>query len=111
MTKFVVLYHAPQSAQAAMDNNDPAAAAEGMKLWTDWAARAGEHLADMGAPLGNGQEITTMGDNEAKSTVGGYSILEADSLNDAVSLMNGHPHLMLPGASIEVFEALAIPGM
>ncbi|WP_026556458.1 hypothetical protein [Arthrobacter sp. 35W] len=111
MTRFVVLYHAPQSAPDAMAGNDDAAAAEGMQLWMDWAARAGEHLVDMGQPLGNAQEITTMGDVEAKSTVGGYSILEADSLDHAVSLMNGHPHLMMPGASIQVFEALALPGM
>ncbi|HEY8752778.1 MAG TPA: hypothetical protein VIM40_03900 [Arthrobacter sp.] len=111
MAKFVVLYNAPQSAEAAMDNNDPAAAAEGMKLWMDWSTRVGEHLTDMGAPLGNGQEITQAGVSAANASVGGYSLLEADSAEQAVALMDGHPHLMMPGASIQVFEALAIPGM
>jgi hypothetical protein len=111
MAKFVVLYNAPQSAEATMDNNDPAAAAEGMKLWTDWAGRTGEHLADMGAPLGNGQEITPAGVSAADANVGGYSLLEADSVEQAVALMDGHPHLMMPGATIQVFQALDIPGM
>lgn len=114
MPKFVVLYNAPQSAEesmANMDNSDPAAAAEGMKLWTDWAARAGEHLTDLGAPLGNGQQITTEGIGKANATVGGYSLLEAENADAAVALMEGHPHLLMPGASIQVFQQLDIPGM
>jgi len=77
----------------------------------DWAGRAGEHLTDMGAPLGNGQEITPAGVSPANANVGGYSLLEADNVEEAVALMDGHPHLMMPGASIQVFPALDIPGM
>lgn len=111
MAKFVVLYNSPQSAEAAMENNDPAAAAEGMKLWMGWADRTGEQLTDMGAPLGNGQEITPTGVDQANANVGGYSLLDAESVEQAVALMDGHPHLMMPGASIQVFQALDIPGM
>jgi hypothetical protein len=32
-------------------------------------------------------------------------------MDEAVALMDGHPHLMMPGASIQVFQALDIPGM
>jgi hypothetical protein len=111
MSKFVVIYAAPESAEATMENNDPAAAAEGMKAWMDWAGRAGQHLTDMGAPLGNGREISPSGTSDAGAGVGGYSILEADDMDQALALMDGHPHLMMPGASIRVYEALNIPGM
>lgn len=111
MTKFVVIYAAPESAESAMDNNDPAAAAEGMKAWMDWAGRAGQHLTDMGAPLGNGREISPSGTSDAGASVGGYSILEAEDMDQALALMDGHPHLMMPGASIRVYQTLDIPGM
>lgn len=111
MSKFVVIYTAPESAEALMENNDPAAAAEGMKAWMDWAGRTGEHLTDMGAPLGNGREITTDGVGASAAGASGYSFLEAGSMDEALALMEGHPHLMMPGASIQVYETLAIPGM
>jgi len=47
----------------------------------------------------------------ANANVGGYSVLEADSVERAVALMDRHPHVMMPGASIQVFQALDIPGM
>lgn len=111
MSKFVVIYAAPESAEATMENNDPAAAADGMQAWMDWAGRAGQHLTDMGAPLGNGREISTTGTSDTAAGVGGYSILEAEDMDQALALMDGHPHLMMPGASIQVYPALDIPGM
>ena len=41
----------------------------------------------------------------------GYSILQGASIDDIVRLMDGHPHLMMPGASIDVLEVLPMPGM
>ena len=82
-----------------------------VEAWMDWAGRAGQHLTDMGAPLGNGREISPSGTADAAAGVGGYSILEAEDMDQALALMDGHPHLMMPGASIQVYEALDIPGM
>ncbi|MCX6500514.1 MAG: hypothetical protein NTU93_17220 [Arthrobacter sp.] len=65
----------------------------------------------MGTPLGNGRDITPSGTSAAGAGIGGYSILDADTIDQAVGLMEGHPHLMMPGASIQVYEALDIPGM
>lgn len=111
MKKFVVLYFAEQSAQAQMDESSPEAAAEGMKAWMEWAGRAGEGIVDLGSPLGTGKEITATGSSEAKTGVAGYTILQAEDLAGAEALLDGHPHLMMPGASIQVYEALDIPGM
>jgi hypothetical protein len=38
--------------------------------------------------------------------VGGYSILEAGSAEEVETILEGHPHLSLPGSSIEVLELL-----
>jgi hypothetical protein len=43
--------------------------------------------------------------------VAGYSILKAQDIDSALKILEGHPHLQMPGASIEVHETLEIPGM
>ena len=43
--------------------------------------------------------------------LGGYSILQAESKEAAAEALKNHPHFMMPGASIEVLEFMAIPGM
>ncbi|YCK82624.1 hypothetical protein M1D89_05150 [Arthrobacter sp. D3-18] len=111
MTKYVVLYTAPQSAESAMQDASPESAAEGMKVWMDWAAKAGDGIVDLGTPLGGGKEVGSLGVTDATSGVAGYTILQAESMDGALELLQGHPHLMMPGASIQVYEALDMPGM
>lgn len=110
MKKFVVLYIATQSAQELMAESSPEAAQEGMKAWMQWADRAGDALVDLGTPLGAGKEVTSTGVADTESTVGGYSVLQAENMDGALALLEGHPHLMLPGASIRAYEALDMPG-
>ncbi|MCU1517990.1 MAG: hypothetical protein JWQ75_2711 [Pseudarthrobacter sp.] len=113
MKKFIVLYVAQQSAQAQMAESTPEAAQEGMKAWMQWADGAGDGLVDLGSPLGDGVEVTATGTSETSSTshIGGYGIIQAEDLDGAKALLDGHPHLMMPGASIQVYEFLEIPGM
>ena len=111
MKKFVALYIAPQSAQAQMAESTPEAAQEGMKAWMGWAERAGDGIVDLGTPLGTGKEINATGSSETNTGVGGYTILQAEDLAGAEALLDGHPHLMMPGASIQVYETLDLPGM
>lgn len=103
MPRYVVLYTAPVSASAQMENNDPAMAAEAMKAWNDWSAKAGSGMVDLGLPLGNGRKVTSSGATDAGTEVAGYSILQADDMDAAVKLMDGHPHLQMPGAAVEVY--------
>ena len=113
MTKFIVLYLGPKTAQEQMLESTPEAAQEGMKAWTEWADRAGNGIVDMGSPLGEGREVTAAGTSAPNSTshIGGYGIIQADNLDGAQALLDGHPHLMMPGASIRVHEFLDLPGM
>ena len=111
MPKYVVLYTAPVSASAQMENNDPEMAAASMQAWTDWSAKAGSGVVDLGLPLGHGHKLTSKGAAEAGTDVAGYSILQADTMEEAEKLLESHPHLQMPGAAIEVYESLQIPGM
>jgi hypothetical protein len=80
-----------------------------MDAWMAWAGRAGSAITDMGSPT---QLVATVGVSGATSDfVGGYSLMEAESSDELEGLLDGHPHLMMEGASIEVLELLPVPGM
>lgn len=110
MATFLVLYRAPVSAMQQMASATPEQAQAGMDAWMRWAGEAGERLKDLGNPL---NRVTTVGAPvpDDASPIAGYSMLEAASAEEAGALLQGHPHLQLPGASIELLEAVPVPGM
>ncbi|OAI40299.1 hypothetical protein AYO39_01605 [Actinobacteria bacterium SCGC AG-212-D09] len=111
MKKFVVLYHAPLSAVEQMASATPEQAKAGMDAWMTWSHKAGEAIIDLGAPLEQitqGTENTNNG-NGSGTTVG-YSILQANTEEEILTLLQDHPHLHTPGGSIEVLATLPIPG-
>jgi len=111
MTKFIVIYHMSESAAEKTKNSTPEEMAEGMKPWMAWAAKCGDALIDMGTPLGGGQKLTQSGSTDSDSNVVGYSILQAENMDEAKKLLDGHPHLEWDaGCAIEVHECLPLPG-
>ena len=111
MKKFIVIYFAPVEAAKKMAEASPEEMAKGMEPWMAWAEKCGSGLVDLGTPLGNGQKITTSGSTPSDKEVNGYSILEAESMEEAKKMLEGHPHLgWVEGCSIEVYEALPLPG-
>ena len=77
-----------------------------------WAKKCGDKLIDLGSPLANGQSLTPNGSSASTKEVAGYSILQAETLDEAKALLKGHPHLGWNAAcSIEVHETMEIPGM
>jgi hypothetical protein len=64
----------------------------------------------MGAPLANGQKVIPSGTQKSDKKVVGYSVLEAEDMNGAVTLLRGHPHLeWAEGCEIEVHETMPMP--
>lgn len=111
MSRFLVLYRSPVTAAEQMDVT-PEQAKAGMDLWMGWAQQAGNALIDFGMPLGEGKNVTVNGASDSTADIRGYSILEAESVDDAVTLLKDHPHFHSPGeSSIEVLEFVTIPGM
>jgi hypothetical protein len=109
MTKYLLLYRATVSAADQMAQATPDQGEAGMDAWMAWAGKAGSAITDMGSPT---QPVATVGEPGATSGfVGGYSLMEADSLDALKAILDGHPHLMMDGASIEVLELLPVPGM
>jgi len=112
MSRFVFIYHAPQTPADAAPPS-PEETEQVMSAWMAWAGKVGDAMVDFGAPVAGGVRVTADGTmNPSECQVVGYTILEADSLDDALELANAHPHLQMPGGcEIEVHEAQVIPGM
>lgn len=110
MTRFVVLYNAPVSAREQMAAATPEQAQAGMQAWMTWAGEAGSAIVDLGAPLQPVAKVADGASSDSGSETSGYSVLQADDRAALESLLEKHPHLTMPGASIEVLEVLPIPG-
>jgi hypothetical protein len=112
MKKYVVLYQAPISAFEQLGKSTPEQQKAGMDAWMGWAKKAEKSIVDLGQPLGI---MDAIGAGAPKSKpeggVGGYSILQGDSIAQIKGVLDGHPHLMVPGGWISVHEVMPIPGM
>jgi hypothetical protein len=112
MKKFLVLYHSSASAREQMAQGTPEQMKAGMDMWMAWAGKHKASLVDLGQPVGPGKHLSKPGVVEnAKETIGGYSIVQAGSLDEAVKAFHEHPHFHAPNGSITVLEMMPIPGM
>jgi len=111
MKRYLVLYHSPMSPREMMANASPEEAKAAMDAWMAWAQRSGDGIVDLGVPLDGGSHIQGDVTSVSDGTVAGYSVVQADSLEAATALLEGHPHLSTPGGEIDILEGLAMPGM
>ena len=104
MTKFLVTYH------GASEPDSPEAAQQMMAAFMAWAQKTGSALIDPGAPLGPAKVVSSTGvtDGAADGPCGGYSIIEADNIDAAVTLVTDHPFVGRRGA-LQVSTAV-LPG-
>lgn len=103
MSKFLYLYRGPATPMAEFT---PEQSAEQTKAWGDWMGRVGSALVDGGAPFAARAAVGDDGSSPAPSDQNGYSIVEAESLEAARTLLKGHPFLSEGKGrfSVEIFE-------
>jgi len=80
--------------------------------FNEWREKFQKNLTDMGGRLGSGRIVTTepAPDGplvEVKELVGGYMIVSADTLDEAVKVARECPGLVRPGSGVEVVEIFA----
>ena len=103
MAKYLYAYHGG----GGMAESE-AAQAEIMAAWGAWFGQLGPAIVDGGAPSGVASTITADGsatDGGGTNPVTGYSIVTADSRDDALSMAKGCP-VLASGGSVEVIELL-----
>ncbi len=102
MAKFVYVYAGGQMADT------PQAQQEAMQAWTAWFGTLGGKVTDVGNPFGASVTVKSGGSAEGgTSRLGGYSVVEADSLSDAAAQADGCP-ILQSGGTVEVYEAIAM---
>jgi hypothetical protein len=110
MSRFIVLYHAPLDVAQRFAQATPQEAALGLQDWIDWATRLGPALVDPGQPLGNAKSVTSAGVVAGRDDIIGMSILEATSMDDALSMVEGHHHLRWANECTNtVLEEMGVP--
>jgi hypothetical protein len=99
VTQFVLSYRSPKGHQLSPDSAG---------AWMAWFDSMGDHVVDIGKPV---LERTSIGDCESNRTeLGGYSILVADDIDEALALAKGCPHLDR-GGGVEIGQLGEVPGL
>lgn len=104
MTTYLITYHGGPGMPS-----DPAAAQQMLSAFQAWLAEVGSAMRDPGAPLGPATTVSADAETngQAEAAIGGYTIVEAASLEDAVGLVRTHPFLQR-GGSLQVNEAIGV---
>ena len=103
MSKFLFLYRGPAT---PMEDYTPEQSAEQMQAWGAWMGKVGSAMTDAGAPFGARAAVGDNGSSPAPSDQNGYTIVEAESLDAAKALTDGHPFLSEGKGrfAVEIFE-------
>jgi len=105
MTNYLLLYSGGSMPESEADQ------AVVMGAWEAWEKALGDAVVDIGNPFTPAAKSIasdgTVSDGPVGSMASGYSVLKADSLDEAVEMSRGCPVLQ-GGAQISVFETFAV---
>jgi hypothetical protein len=103
MAKYLLLYGG-----GSMPESEAEMAAV-TKAWTDWFTELGPAVVDPGNPFNSDSKTISAGPTivDAKATASGYSVIEADSLDQAAKFAESCP-VLLGGAQVMVFETFDV---
>lgn len=100
MTNYVLIYTG--SGEPEKEEERDAVMAE----WGAWYSKLGEAIVDGGNPFGASKSLTADGITDgafSSPAATGYTVISADSLEDAVEKSKDHPHLKY-GGQVSVYE-------
>jgi len=81
-----------------------------MKAWGDWAQIHKGEIVEGGAPIGRTKLVNKGGISDTRNEITGFTIVSAESHEDAAAMFADHPHVtLIEGTSIEVMACLDIP--
>jgi hypothetical protein len=92
-----------------MEKPSPAQMQAMYEKFNAWRERFQKNLPDLGGRLGKGRLVTAQPPPdgpfiELKELVGGYMIVSADSLDEAVAIARECPGVVRPGSGVDVIE-------
>lgn len=101
MPKYVLGYHGGGMAESEEEQ------AKVMEAWGAWFGSLGAAVVDGGNPTAASKTIASSGvtDGGGANPLTGYSLINADNIDDAVAKAQGCP-IIAAGGSVEVAEAV-----
>jgi hypothetical protein len=109
MPKYLCLQRALPGGDRDGEKPSPAEMQAMYSKFNAWREKFQSNLADMGGRLGAGRLVTAQPPPdgpfvEVKELVGGYMIVSAASIDEAIEVARGCPGLVRPGSGVEVIE-------
>jgi hypothetical protein len=104
MANYLLIYHGGSAPQAPEEQQKV------LQAWTGWFTSMGQAVVDGGNPVGQAKTVASNGsvsDGGGANPVTGYSIIQANSIDEAVEKAKGSPQLT-SGGTIEVCETFQI---
>ena len=98
-----------RSAGGACETPSPSQMEAMFAKFNAWKEKFSANILEMGGKLGDGKVVTSDGATdgpftEIKEIVGGYMIVEAESIEEAAIVARESPGTVAPGSSVEVRE-------
>ncbi len=108
MARFIMIYKGDATDMSEMSEEQGQAV---MAAWGVWMEKVGPALSDVGSPFGPGASIVDDGTAGTPMSATGYSIVEAEDMDEAKRLADGHPYLSEGKGdfAIDLFELLPVP--
>jgi len=112
MKKYLAIFTAPMDQlEEIRKNTNPEDMKQMMDDWQKWSDAHKASFVEQGAPVGKNMRVSKNGVKENRNEITGYSVVQAESYEQAVKIFQDNPQLDMPGAYIEVMEFLEMPGM
>ena len=108
MAQFMMVYKGDAADMSEMTEEEAHAV---MAQWAEWMQGVGSALTDLGTPFGPSSSIVDDGSAGTAASLTGYSIVEADSMDAARALADGHPFLSegKGNYAIDLYEMMPVP--
>ena len=100
MAKYLFVYHGGKKPETDSEYT------EAMNAWGEWFGSMGSAIVDGGNPVGISSTVQSDGTvvaNGGANPASGYSLIEAETIEDALGKAQGCP-ILKSGGSVEVAE-------
>jgi hypothetical protein len=101
MAKFLFAYHGGGGTASTEEQQT-----EVMQAWEAWFRQLGEAIVDPGNPTGRSATVAaSVSDGAETNPLTGYTLVSADSFDDAVDMAKGSP-IIADGGNVAVYETI-----